>query len=71
MADFEIGNNNGVQNVNGSNRSGAQDLDNTDTIAAMKTRLIALGYTAKTLNTMTYNDLVYAIRLADAPTSIR
>lgn len=50
------------------------DIDDTDTIAAMRTRLAAIDaafYTAARLNTMTVNDMVYAIRVADAPTTIK
>lgn len=57
---------------------GAPDLgldnDNMDNIAAMKTRLGVVDgtfYTAARLNTMTYNDLVYAVRMADNPTTIK
>lgn len=45
----------------------------TLTIEDMKLRLAAIDagfYTAAKLNTMTYNDLVYAIRLSDAASSI-
>jgi len=43
-------------------------------IAAMRTRLTAISgttYTAAVLNTMTYNDMVYALRMQDAPTSVK
>jgi hypothetical protein len=74
MADAttEKTNPNGVTVVNGTNVSGAFDNDNLDTIAAMRTRLTAISglYTALRLDAMTYNDMVYAIRLADNPTTI-
>jgi hypothetical protein len=37
---------------------------------AMDTRLIAIGYTQKQIDSMTTNDKVYAIRVADDPLSI-
>lgn len=63
-------------NLNGGTGApdAALDLDNNDNIAAMKTRLAAVDagfYTAARLNTMTYNDLVYAVRVADASTTIK
>lgn len=63
-------------NLNGS--TGAADAgfdgDNYDTIAAMKTRLAAIDgtfYSTATLNKLSYNDMVYAIRTADDPTTIK
>lgn len=88
MADQQIGNIQGVaavdvggttnrSNLNGGG-SGAPtaglDMDNTDTIASMKTRLAAISgttYTAAVLNTMTYNDMVYAIRLNDFASTVK
>lgn len=49
------------------------DLDNTDTVDAMRARLAAINattYSADQLDKMTYNDMVYAIRVNDAPGSI-
>lgn len=37
---------------------------------AMDTRLLALGYSQKNIDSMTTNDKVYAIRVGDDPTSI-
>lgn len=80
MADLQKGNIMGVAAVGGKNINGGgadnagQDLDNLDTISAMRTRLAAISagtYTAAYLNRMTYNDMVYAIRVADAPTSVK
>ena len=86
MADAQVGNKEGVAAVVNSatkqlvNLNGGAaidtglDMDNTDTIAAMKTRLAAIDagfYTAARLNTMTYNDMVYAIRQNDFLTTIR
>lgn len=45
-----------------------------NSIASMKARLTAIDsgfYTAARLNTMTYNDMVFAIRTNDAPTTIK
>lgn len=64
----------GELNLNGgrSAQSGFED-DNFDSIASMRTRLKAIDaglYTDAYLNMMTYNDLVYAIRVADHPGTI-
>lgn len=63
-------------NINGG--VGAPDLaldnDNMDNISAMKTRLAAVDagfYTAARLNTLSFNDIVYAVRMADNPTTIK
>ena len=63
-------------NMNGG--TGAPDVgldnDNMDNISAMRTRLAAIDgtfYTAARMNTMTYNDMVYAVRVADNPTTIK
>lgn len=74
MADLETGNPFGVMNSNGNNRSGAYTNSNLATVAAMKTRLQEVDsglYTDSKLNNMTYNDLVYAVRLADDPEMIK
>lgn len=57
-------------NLNGgySDQAGL-DLDHLDTIESMRARLTAINssyYTAARLNEMTYNDLLYAIRVNDA-----
>lgn len=47
---------------------------NYDSVAAMRTRLAAFNgayYTAARLNSMTENDLVYAVRLADDAAGIK
>lgn len=49
------------------------NLDDLDTIAAMRARLTAIDgtyYTATVLNMMTTNDMAYAIRLNDARSSV-
>lgn len=74
MADFQIGNPHGVQKVDGDNRSGAYENENLVSIDAMKTRLEAVDsdyYTDARLDNMTFNDLVYAVRLADDPETVR
>lgn len=46
---------------------------NYASIAAMKTRLAAINgtyFTTARMNTMTVNDLIYALRLNDDPTTI-
>jgi hypothetical protein len=62
-------------NLNGGKSARAGfDLAGTDTIQQMRDRLkeiAATTYTDAYLNTMTYNDMVYAIRLADAAGSIK
>ena len=74
MADHQIGNQAGLPVVDGNNRTGAIDNDNLDSIDAMRTRLAAIDaglYTDDYLNGMTYNDMVYAIRLNDNATTIK
>lgn len=49
-----------------------KDADLLD-VDAMRARLAVIDaayYTSARLNTMTYNDMMYAIRLADAPGTI-
>lgn len=86
MADQQLGNIHGVAaahvgdsdtktNINGSNVPGAGFYDaDQATIDAMRTRLAAISageYTAAKLNTMTVNDMAYAIRLNDSPDTIK
>jgi len=79
MADeqVQVGNNLGVAarggtggtNINGGNNVGAGlDDDDCDTINAMRARLAAIDagfYTAAKMNSMTMNDMAYAIRVND------
>lgn len=62
-------------NLNGGKAENAGfDLGGVDTIAGMRARLTAISattYSAAELDKMTYNDLVYAIRVNDAPTTIK
>ena len=86
MADQQVGNIAGLPVVaNGdadspSNLSGTIDPQggfiNNDyqSIAALRTRLAAIDagyYTADKLNEMSYNDMVYAVRVNDDATTIR
>lgn len=72
MADLDIDGPRGVVDKRrGRGMTGASVLTSTanqDTISAMKTRLNtinATSYSAARMATMTENDLMYAIRLAD------
>lgn len=56
----------------GNPRTAHFDVDLAD-VAAMRARLTAINgaaYTSSVLDTMTFNDMVYAIRLADNPNTI-
>lgn len=69
MADKQIGNVMGITDAQDNNF----DDDDMDTITAMRSRLQTISattYSDAELNKMTYNDLVYALRVNDAPTSI-
>ena len=78
MADRQVGNHAGVtvrsirQSGGASASDGFDDADMLD-LAAMRTRLAAINgavYTAARLNTMSVNDMIYALRVADNPTTI-
>lgn len=88
MARGQIGNNLGVaacdiggankpsnfNGVAGTDMGTGLDLDNTDTITALRARLTAISgttYTADYLDKMTLNDMIYAVRLNEAPTTIK
>ena len=86
MAHTKIGNNLGVVAVSKStsadvpsNTGHPSDLQETfneattnySSISNMRARLTALGYTADTLNKMTENDMIFAIRSADHPSTIK
>ena len=63
-------------NLNGADVSASAGLDNDnmDTVTTMDTRLIAIDatfYTQTRLDTMTYNDKVFAIRTNDNPLTIK
>lgn len=69
MADAQIGNIHGVTDKSDTagDQTGYNDAD-LQTIATMRSRLAAINgtyYTAARLNEMTFNDMVYAIRLND------
>ena len=81
MADKQIGNVAGVAARGGKNTNGGSGdraglvLTNAAslTVDQLRTRLAAAApgtYTASYLNTMSYNDMVYALRLIDAPGTI-
>lgn len=80
MADLQIGNKQGVAAVAGKNINGGDDAQtgyneggNATTIAAMRTRLAAINgsyYTAARMNSMTENDMLYAIRQNDHASTI-
>jgi hypothetical protein len=40
-------------------------------IGTLRARLIAIGYTAASLDKMNENDMIYAVRLADDPLTIK
>jgi hypothetical protein len=74
MADLTLGNTADVTDKragrgNTTATSIIAEIGNYDTIADIKARLTALNatsYTAARMQTMTYNDLVYALRIASA-----
>lgn len=85
MADSQVGNIQGVNAVATGdadtlpNFNGGTDMsipwDDTDltNLSTMRTRLAAIDgafYTAAKLNTMTINDMIYAIRVNDSPTTV-
>lgn len=86
MADQQIGDKMGLttshvgdadsrSNITGSTdpESGFDDAD-LDSISAMRTRLAAIDasyYTTARLDQMTHNDMVYAIRVNDHPSTIK
>lgn len=81
MADAQIGNELGVAAKGGNNLNGGTAVDAglfltnsaAQTIASLKARLTAFNatsYTPARLAAMSYNDLVYAVRVSDQPTSI-
>lgn len=72
-----IGGVNNKTNITGNTGTNPQvppDYDDLDGIGAMRARLTAINavtYSAAQLNKMTYNDLVYAIRLNDFRSGIK
>jgi hypothetical protein len=86
MANQRLGNTVGVaalnaasgtqrSNMNGDTAALGEHLDaDYNTITALRARLAAIDasyYTAQRLDTMTYNDMVYAVRRLDSPTTIK
>jgi hypothetical protein len=74
---FAAANNGGVGNVNmngGISATDAFDIDTLDNVDRMRARLATVDagfYTIRRLDTMTFNDMVYAVRMADAPLTIK
>lgn len=72
MANLEIGNLKGT--VHASSTVKLDSNTNYDSIANMRTRLAAISgttYTSKMLDTMSMNDMQYALRVNDNPTTIK
>lgn len=82
--DLQIGNRQGVAAVKGKNINGGDDIQtgfkNSQssgaflTSADMRTRLAAINgsyYTSARLNQMSDNDMVYALRVNDDPTTVK
>ena len=74
MANLDRSNPFGTQKVATDNEDASFTDTDLATIAAMRARLGAIDgtyYTSDRLDSLTYNDMVYAIRLADNPTAVR
>ncbi len=77
VAAASVGGGTNRSNLNGAGTDLPQsEHDDADyvSIATLRTRLAAIDagyYTAAQLNLMTRNDMVYAVRLNDAPLTIR
>lgn len=70
----ELGNPYGVQAVGENNRQGTLVDPDLASVSAMHDRLKVIDatlYTDAKLERMTHNDKIYAIRLADNPTTVR
>ena len=80
IADLQIGNIHNIPARAGKNINGGDDASagfnfagNGLSITTIKARLTAINattYTPARMNTMSLNDLIYALRREDAPTSI-
>lgn len=72
-----VNNSSGTQRTNMNGSTGAQTehaLTNLGDISSMRARLAAIDgtfYTVARLNTMTRNDMVYAIRMNDFPGTVK
>jgi hypothetical protein len=58
----------------GTDPAAGPDWDNADNLAILRARLTAINavpYSAAQLNKMTYNDMLYALRVNDFPTGIK
>lgn len=77
VAAANVGGGTNKSNINGAGTGAPQgEHDDTDytSITALRARLSTLDagfYTAARLNTLSYNDMVYAVRLADAASTIK
>lgn len=77
VAACDIGGGTNKSNLSGGGNNGdSLEHDDTDyaTNTALKARLTTIDagfYTVARLNTLTRNDLIYAVRLNDSPTTIR
>lgn len=77
MADSDIGELAGFvdkRRVKGQTGSSLATSGNYDSVGTMRTRLAAINgtyYTTARLNSMTENDMVYALRLADDAAGIK
>lgn len=77
VAAADIGGGTNKTNLNGGGTDGDK-LEHEDadyvSVTALRTRLAAIDgtyYTAARMNTMTYNDMVYAVRLNDSASTIK
>lgn len=77
VAAVDVGGATNKTNINGGGADPRLEHDDTDyaSITALRSRLANFVdggfYTAARLNTMTYNDLVYAVRMADSASSVK
>ena len=74
MAQADVDSNLGVpdkRRTQGSNGSNLATPANYVNVAAMRTRLAAIGYATATLDLMTKNDMIYALRVSDDAAGIR
>ncbi len=77
VAAVDVGGGTNATNLNGGGTGGARlEHDDADyaTVTALRARLTAIDstfYSATTLNTMTYNDMVYAVRVNDSASTVR
>jgi len=71
MVDLEVGNSTGLTIASEDNSPGTYDNPNLGTVALMKAALTdhdGTYYTAERLNKMSYNDVVYAVKVNNLTT---